>query len=147
MRSSGIRQQIFNEDRTKLRTDREGDIGNRIWHTTISRLRIWQTLHSGIRPQTLQPIFTKPILNAPPRIQRFRLKLQKYDMTIKFTPGKDLAIADTLSRAFLPRLPEDELNLESQVYVHMVLNNLPISDEMLRTFFKLRQAKTKGFKR
>ena len=53
-------------------------------------------------------------------------------MTIKFTPGKDLAIADALSRAFLPQLPDDELNLESQV--HMVLNSLPISDEMLRTF-------------
>ena len=53
-------------------------------------------------------------------------------MTIKFTPGKDLAIADALSRAFLPQLPDNELNLESQV--HMVLNNLPISDDMLRTF-------------
>ena len=53
-------------------------------------------------------------------------------MTIKITPGKDLAIADALSRAFLPQLPDDELNLEGQV--HMVLNNLPISDEMLRTF-------------
>ena len=53
-------------------------------------------------------------------------------MPIKFTPGKDLAIADALSRAFLPQLPDNELNLESQV--HMVLNNLPISDQMLRTF-------------
>ena len=88
------------------------------------------TVESDHKP--LQPIFTKPIANAPPRIQRFRLKLQKYDMTIKFTPGKDLAIADALSRAFLPQLLDDELNLESQV--HMVLNNLPISDYMLRTF-------------
>ena len=39
-------------DRTKLRTDRKGDIGNRNWHTTISRLRIWKTLHIGIRSQT-----------------------------------------------------------------------------------------------
>ena len=101
---------------------------------TISRLRIWQTLHSRIRPQTPATDFYEANrkYNAPPRIQRFRLTLQKYDMTIKFTPGKDLAIADALSRAFLPQLPDDELNLESQV--HMVLNNLPISDEMLRTF-------------
>ena len=53
-------------------------------------------------------------------------------MTIKFTPGKDLAKADALFRIFQPHLPDDELNLKSQV--HMVLNNLPISDEMLRTF-------------
>ena len=30
----------------------------------------------------LQPIFSKPITSAPPRIQRFRLKLQGYDRTI-----------------------------------------------------------------
>ena len=52
MGSSGIRQWIFNKYRTKVHTDKEEDIGNRIWHTTISRLHIWQTLHSGIRPQT-----------------------------------------------------------------------------------------------
>ena len=88
----------------------------------------------------LQPIFTTPITNTPVRIQRFRLKLQKYDMTITFTPGKDLAIADALSRTFLPQLPDDELNLERQV--HMVLNNLPISDEMLIT--KQRPSSTKS---
>ena len=52
MGPSGIRQPICNKDRTKLRTDREGDIGNRSWDTTNSRLRIWKTLHSGIRSQT-----------------------------------------------------------------------------------------------
>ena len=88
------------------------------------------TVESDHKP--LHPIFTKPIANVAPRIQRFKLKLPKYDMTIKFTPGKDLTIADALSRAFLSQLPDDELNLESQV--NMVLNNLPISDEMLRTF-------------
>ena len=89
------------------------------------------TLESGHKP--LKPIYSKPISNAPPRMQRFRLKLRKYYMTIKFTPGKDLAKADALfSRIFQPHLPDDELNLKSQV--HMVLNNLPISDEMLRAF-------------
>ena len=88
------------------------------------------TVESDHKP--LQPIFSKPIANAPPRIQRFRLKLQKYDMTIQFTPGRNLPVADALSRAYLPQLPEDELNLESQV--HMVLSNLPISDKMLNTF-------------
>ena len=64
----------------------------------------------------LQPIFSKQIASAPPQIQRFRLKLQRYDMTIEYTPGKNLPIADTLSRAYLPRLPEDQPNLESQVH-------------------------------
>lgn len=55
-------------------------------------------------------------------------------MTIQFTPGRNLSVADALieRRAYLPQLPEDELNLESQV--HMVLSNLLISDTMLNTF-------------
>ena len=43
----------------------------------------------------LQPIFKKPICKAPPRIQRFRLRLQNYDMHIEFKPGKELTVADT----------------------------------------------------
>ena len=82
--------------------------------------------------KALKPIYSNPISNAPPRMQRFRLKLRKHYMTIKFTPGKDLAKADALFRIFQPHLPDDELNLKIQVY--MVFNNLPISDEMLRTF-------------
>ena len=79
----------------------------------------------------LQPIFSKPIACAPPRIQRFRLKLQRY-MTIQYTPGKNLPITDILLRAYLPRLPEDQLNLESQV--HVIMSNLPISETMLGKF-------------
>ena len=43
------------------------------------------TVESDHKP--MKPIYSKPISNAHPRMQRFRLKLQKYDMTIKFTPG------------------------------------------------------------
>ena len=53
-------------------------------------------------------------------------------MIIQYTPGKNLSVADTLSRAYLPRLPEDELNLESQV--HMIISNLPISETILTKF-------------
>ena len=30
------------------------------------------------------------------------LRLQKYDIRVKYTPGKELYVADTLSRAYLP---------------------------------------------
>ena len=46
------------------------------------------TVESDHKP--LQPIFKKPICKAPPRIQRFCLRLQKYDMHIEFKPGKEL---------------------------------------------------------
>ena len=30
------------------------------------------------------------------------LRLQKYDIRVKYTPGKELYVADTLSQAYLP---------------------------------------------
>ena len=66
--SSGIRQPICNKDRTKLHSDREGDICNRNWDTTISRLGMWKTLQCGIRSQT-------------PETDRFEANL-KYTSTI-----------------------------------------------------------------
>lgn len=48
----------------------------------------------------LVPLFgLKNLDELPPRIQRFRMRLMKYSFNICHIPGKDLIIADTLSRA------------------------------------------------
>jgi hypothetical protein len=56
-----------------------------------------------------------------------RLSLQKYDINLIFKPGKELIIADNLSRATLPEKFEDNLNLELQIC--LVEQNLKINDE------------------
>ena len=43
-------------------------------------------------------ITRKPLINAPPRLMRMLLRIQKYDFTVKYVPGKDIPIADGLSR-------------------------------------------------
>ena len=53
---------------------------------------------SGHKP--LESIFKKPIFKVPPRLQRMRLRLQKYHLKVRYVPGKFFHIADTLSRAF-----------------------------------------------
>ena len=58
------------------------------------------TIQSDHKP--LENIFQKPLNNAPARLQRMLLRLQKYDIRVKYTPGKELYVADTLSRAYLP---------------------------------------------
>ena len=58
------------------------------------------------------------------------LRLQKYDFTYKHKPGKDLVVADTLSRAPLPTT-DSELEKEISCYVHMVMSNLPATDDMM----------------
>ena len=50
----------------------------------------------------LVTIFKKPILTSPKRLQRMRLRLQKYSLDIEYKPGPQMHISDTLSRASLP---------------------------------------------
>ena len=58
------------------------------------------TIKSDHKP--LQAIFAKPLLAAPMRLQAMMLKLQPYDISVKYRPGKEIPVGDALSRANLP---------------------------------------------
>ncbi len=49
----------------------------------------------------LENIVRKPLLHAPKRLQRMLMRLQKYDFDITYVPGKEMLLADALSRAYL----------------------------------------------
>ena len=49
----------------------------------------------------LEDTFKKFLLSTPMRLQRMRLRLQWYDLTVKYRRGKDMELPDTLSRAQL----------------------------------------------
>ena len=53
----------------------------------------------------------KNLANAPPRLQRMLLELQKYDVTIKYRPGKEMQLADTLSRCLATASQEIKLDM------------------------------------
>ena len=55
----------------------------------------------------LQAIFSKPLLSAPMRLQTMMLRLQPYDLEVKYKPGKDIPFGDTQSRANLPEAEPD----------------------------------------
>ena len=55
------------------------------------------TVESDHKP--LQMIHQKPLTSAPPRLQRMLLRLQQYDFTLVYRPGKEVPIADSLSRS------------------------------------------------
>ncbi len=78
----------------------------------------------------LEIILKKSVHDAPPRLQRMLLRLQKYDFVIKHKPGKDLVVADTLSRAPLPDT-DPEIEKEISCYVHTLLSTLPVTDEKM----------------
>ena len=50
----------------------------------------------------LESILSKPIPTRTKRLQQMRLRLQKYSLDVKYKPGPQMYISDTLSRASLP---------------------------------------------
>ena len=61
----------------------------------------------------LEMIAMKNLVNAPPRLQRMLLELQRYDVTIKYRPGKEMQLADALSRC--PARASQEIKLDMRV--------------------------------
>jgi hypothetical protein len=70
----------------------------------------------------LESILKKPFHAAPKRLQRMLQQLQKY------TPGKEMYIADALSRAYLEDLPNDN---ESDIEGVNMLSDVPISEQRI----------------
>uniref|UniRef100_A0AAQ4NZT5 Gypsy retrotransposon integrase-like protein 1 n=1 Tax=Gasterosteus aculeatus aculeatus TaxID=481459 RepID=A0AAQ4NZT5_GASAC len=83
------------------------------------------TVQSDHKP--LETIVRKPLLSAPKRLQSMMLRIQKYDLDVIYVPGRDMLLADTLSRAYLPESTPVEADLET---VNMV-QHLPISSDRL----------------
>ena len=44
----------------------------------------------------LEQIFKKSIAEAPSRLQRLLLRCMKFDVDVKYTPGKSIPVADAL---------------------------------------------------
>ena len=69
--------------------------GAQKFHTYVyGRRVIVETDH-----KSLESIFRKLLNDAPPRLQRMLLKLTKYDLDVRYVPGKQQVISDCLSRA------------------------------------------------
>ena len=80
----------------------------------------------------LQSIFRRSIIRAPPRIQRFLLRLQRYDFEMHYIQGKLLTVADTLSRASLNYSTPEIEDTETKCYVHAIESNYLIRDYRLQ---------------
>ena len=80
----------------------------------------------------LMSIFGKPIFRAPPRIQRFMLRLQRYDFTLGYKAGKEMMVAEALSRNYLKEVPKQEIpDSEVDYVINAVISDLLISEERL----------------
>ncbi|XP_053154028.1 uncharacterized protein K02A2.6-like isoform X1 [Hemicordylus capensis] len=66
----------------------------------------------------LEVIFKKSIGSAPARLQHVLLQLQRYQLDIVYTPGRQMYLADTLSRAAVDPPKNDEEQLEGERVIH-----------------------------
>lgn len=62
------------------------------------------------------------------------MRLQKYSLEVKYKPGKEMHIADALSRAFLKE--QKAKLLDGELEVNFVSPQLPVSEEKLQEFRK-----------
>ena len=69
------------------------------------------TVESDHKP--LEMIHQKSLASAPLRLQRMLLQLQRYDVTIRYRPGKEMLLADALSRC--PSRASGEIKLDMRV--------------------------------
>lgn len=97
------------------------------------------------RPMTVQSnhcplemITRKPLHKASPRLQQMLLRLLKFNIDVKYHPGKHMYIADTLSRAYqICDVPSDNIEDAQQLWVHSVTEVLPMSSQRIE---KIQQA-------
>ena len=76
----------------------------------------------------LESILSRPLAVAPRRLQGMMMRLQKYTFEVTYEHGKNMHLADTLSRAYLPT--EGNLQDREFEYINMV-SYLPIAEERL----------------
>ena len=78
----------------------------------------------------LEMILKKPLIKAAKRLQNMILRVQKYNFTLFYKPGKTMHLADTLSRA---HNTDDKDPIMDQADVNVV-TYLPMSEERLTLF-------------
>lgn len=81
----------------------------------------------------LEVIYKKPLVSCPPRLQHLLIRLQRYDIEVQYKPGKELFIADTLSRAFPKAIANgsSDLDCDVEAQVCAVVSSLNVTDGKL----------------
>ena len=82
----------------------------------------------------LIPLFsTKNLDELPIRVQRFRMRMMRFQFSIYHVPGKSLIVADMLSRAPLDGVTDSDRTLQedADAFVNLTLQSLPATEHRL----------------
>ena len=87
-------------------------------------------VHVETDHKPLESIVLKPLNCAPTRLQRMLLRLEKYSLQVKYKRGKEMFLADTLSRAHIPDVSACEFSRGLEDVDHTM--SLSMSEERLQ---------------
>lgn len=91
------------------------------------------TVQSDHKP--LESVFQKTIASTTPRLQRMLLRLLEYNISVQYTPGREMHIADTLSRSYLREEPpsrvEREIAEDTVISISTIIADAPVSNSRL----------------
>ena len=85
----------------------------------------------------LVPLLSSKHLDClPPRVLRFRLRLDRFDYTIHHVPGKELYTADTFSRApsSVAGIVSQKFQTELEEFIDTITSLLPASKDCLEEY-------------
>ena len=76
----------------------------------------------------------KNLDEMPLRVQRFRMRLMRYQYTISHVAGKDLYTADSLSRAPSTEVGKHSYKLQQEIasYVNLIIDYLPVTETKMQ---------------
>ena len=109
----------------KICTDWERDASCRLWLDQVSSLHIWTGRPCNLWPQAPRVHREEAPSKAPRRIQNRLLQAQYYSYSLEYRAGKDIPVADTLSRAPI----QDKQNIGNKIF-HVFYT--PLSCDRLR---------------
>ncbi|GFR59212.1 Pol polyprotein [Elysia marginata] len=97
------------------------------------------TLYTDHKP--LVPLINnKHLTESPLRCQRMLMRLMRFRVTATYVPGKNMVVADTLSRCPRKLLEEDdELQQNVKAFVEETVSAWPVSDKKLEQIKQLTQ--------
>ena len=98
----------------------------------LSDYLVGMMFHIQTDHKPLVPLFSyKNLEELPLRVHRFRMRMMRFQFTISHVPGKELTIADALSRAPASSSTESDelLQLETTAYVDLVIRHLPATEQ------------------
>ena len=99
------------------------------------------TLQTDHKPLVTLLSDQKSLDELPPRIQKFRMKLLRFQYFIEYVPGKELVEADALSRSPVGQATWENrcLQEETELSVTQLIASLPASDQRLQEIHQHQQ--------